>query len=600
MSVIIGFDQGSYTVNAGTRQITLSGLSFVPTIESLLYVLNYTQSDTYYALAEGLTNWVTITDNEDDPQTYTLEYSSLAKFPQLEDGDIIHIQFASKTSNSDNPTNVVITDPDNGNEAAVNDSGQLHTVMRGHVCEDNSTVAPLSAGAVFIGLAEDILDYGGIALFVTSDVASADGGIEVQYSKDGSTNWRTAEVYTLVAGAEKWFTPPTFGAYFRVKFTNGGSDQTFFELTTILRKNPFKWSSHNIEDSITDEDDAELVKSVITGKDPNGDFINVGIQLSGALKTSIEDGQTGRRVEVEPLGALKTETPVRLVGTTFSNGTKDPNFWTETVTGTGSVTQSGEITLSTGTTANSTAKYETVRKARKITGTTNQFRAVARNVQSPAANCIRRIGSYSSDDGFFFQFNGTTFQIGSRKSGSDSLISNGSFNGNGGETIDFGAGQEFTRVIIDYTALSAKFFVNGILIHTIIPTTESLTNTLNLPATMEIINENGNTTDNSYEILFATILRLGELVTNPTYKYINTNTTTVCKYNAGKLQRLIINDNIGGIDIYDGTSTAGTLISELDTSQGSEPAYTVEYNVPFNEGLTIVTSGGIEVTVVYE
>ena len=104
--------------------------------------------------------------------------------------------------------------------------------------------------------------------------------------------------------------------------------------------------------------------ATLQGLSPNNEIVNIGVDYSGGLDTGLKDGQTGSRAEVEPLGSLKTITPVRLSGTTFNNETKDTNFWTETVTGSGSITQSGEIILATGTTANSTVKYETVRKAR--------------------------------------------------------------------------------------------------------------------------------------------------------------------------------------------------------------------------------------------
>jgi len=200
-----------------------------------------------------------------------------------------------------------------GDDAQVNSDGQLHIVAEGHLCTKNSTTTPLLADAVYTGEAENILAYNGIALFVTSDVASATGGIEIQYSKDGTTNWRTAESYTLVAGAEKWFTPPTFGAYFRVVFTNGGTDQTSFELTSTLRKMPFKWSSHNIEDPITDQDDATLSKAVITGKKADGDYDNVSLTNGGNMKVSLEELESGvssnsnSQLNVTPFHADGTE-----------------------------------------------------------------------------------------------------------------------------------------------------------------------------------------------------------------------------------------------------------------------------------------------------
>ena len=293
---------------------------------------------------------------------------------------------------------------DTWNIVEVNESWQLHTVMRWHLCIHNSTTTPLLADWEYTWEAEDILDYGWISVFVTSDVASAVNWLKIQYSSDWLTNWRTAESYTILAGVEKWFSPPAFWKYFRVSYTNWWTEQTFFELTTILRKTPFKWSSHNIDQPIKDEDDAELVKAVITGKKTNWDFDNASLTNWGNLKISLEefendissnfntqlntslfDFETWRGLNIESLWALKSITPTRLAWTAFSNWTKDPNFWTETVTWSGTVTQSWEITLCTWTTANSTARYRSIRKGRKVTWSTQQFRAVARNQEEVTA-----------------------------------------------------------------------------------------------------------------------------------------------------------------------------------------------------------------------
>ena len=176
--------------------------------------------------------------------------------------------------------------PANGN------NGQV-VVQPGHFCAQNSTATPLLAGASWTGTAADVTNMNGISVFVTSDVDSATGGLEVQYSEDGLTDWVTAESYTIVAGAEKWFTPPAFGIYFRLKYTNGGTDQTSFKISTKFSPTPFKWSSHNIEDPITDQDDAELTKSVITGKKADGDYDNVSLTNGGNMKVSLEEIESG-------------------------------------------------------------------------------------------------------------------------------------------------------------------------------------------------------------------------------------------------------------------------------------------------------------------
>lgn len=483
-------------------------------------------------------------------------------------------------------------------------NNELLVNLEGHLCSDNTTTTPLGIDGVFTGDWQDTLDYGTISINVNSDQNSATDGLDVQWSIDGVTV-DDHDYFSILANNPKTFTFGPANRYVRIVYTNGGVAQTSFNLQTLLRRVYVKPSSHRIQDAIIGQDDAELIKAVLTGINQDGEFVNIQSSYANSLKSTLYDGETGRRSEIEPLGALKVEMPIRLVGTTFANGTKDPNFWTETVTGTGSITQAGDITLATGTTADSTAKYSTVDKARKVTGTTNQFRAVARNVTAPQADNVRRIGAYDSNNGFFLQFDGTTFGVGSRKSGTDTIVENGSFNGNGGATIDFGSGLDFTRVVIDYTALSARFFINGTLIHTISASTTSLTNTLNLPATIENFNENGNTTDNSYEVLFATILRLGEISTgSKSYFQSGTTAGVVLKYNAGIVSGLVISGvaNNSVITLYDNTAASGTVL----WSSGAMPANTTPFDIdtkslPFNNGLTLtITGASSNILVVYE
>ena len=60
-NIVIGIDQGSYSVGNGTRQVTLSELDFTPTIDGLLYFFNSTQDIQYFAQAETYAKDVTIT-----------------------------------------------------------------------------------------------------------------------------------------------------------------------------------------------------------------------------------------------------------------------------------------------------------------------------------------------------------------------------------------------------------------------------------------------------------------------------------------------------------------------------------------------------------
>jgi len=170
--------------------------------------------------------------------------------------------------------------------------GQLHTVLRGKEDTGNSTITPLVADATFVGTSIDTLDYSALSIVLHTDEASATDGLVIEYSANG-TDWHGGEVYTIIANVTKFFTPTMQARYLRVSYTNGDTDQTEFHLHTTLRKSPIKWSSHNIDDPIKDQDDAELIKAVITGKKVNGDYDNVSLTNGSNMKVSLEEFETG-------------------------------------------------------------------------------------------------------------------------------------------------------------------------------------------------------------------------------------------------------------------------------------------------------------------
>jgi len=153
---------------------------------------------------------------------------------------------------------------------------------------NNSTTDLLLANETFTGVSTEILHYASIAILVKSDVASATDGLTVQFSADELV-WHDGESFTVLAGKTKFFTPPAQSVYYRISYTNGNTNQAEFHLHTVLKKRSIKWSSHNIASPIVDEDDAELTKSVITGKKANGIYDNVSLTNGGNMKVSIEE-----------------------------------------------------------------------------------------------------------------------------------------------------------------------------------------------------------------------------------------------------------------------------------------------------------------------
>jgi sugar lactone lactonase YvrE len=173
--------------------------------------------------------------------------------------------------------------PTNGHTGVV-------AVAPGHVSTDNSTADTLIADEKYVGEWEDVTNFGVIVITVIASHASATNGLCVKFSSDG-TNVDSSDEFTIPAATGKTFSFQAATKYYKVEYTNGGTGQSYMRLQTVLKPYYVKPSSHRIQDSIVGDDDAELVKSVSTGKDPDGTYRNVNVTRDGDLL--IADNSSG-------------------------------------------------------------------------------------------------------------------------------------------------------------------------------------------------------------------------------------------------------------------------------------------------------------------
>jgi len=201
---------------------------------------------------------------------------------------IIAVLLIVATANSTELRKVFVTDSTTGDTADVNTDNQLHVVMAGKIDTANSSTTPLGIDGVFTGTAVNTLEFSVIQIIVFSNIISATDGFSIEFSPDG-TNWDSFDKYTIPAGTGKTFSFQPSGCYYRIVYTNSGVGQTTFRLQSVLKKTYIKPSSHRVMDNIIGDDDAELVKAVITGKNPGGTFVNFQATTAGNFKVSLEE-----------------------------------------------------------------------------------------------------------------------------------------------------------------------------------------------------------------------------------------------------------------------------------------------------------------------
>ena len=202
-----------------------------------------------------------------------------------------------------------------------------------------------------------------------------------------------------------------------------------------------------------------------------------------------------------------------------------------------------------------------------------------------------------SNGAMFEMLNGPNFSVSLYKAGVRYKYAlNGGFNGDHGLTLDtFPSTINSFKIL--YRALEVRFIVNDQLLHYFDCTDDAWTEYLHFPIRYENVNYSNATTNTTLRFGGTNICRLGEWQSQPTYKYISTATTTVLKYGAGSLHAIINATNTGSITIYDSTSGAGLTIGTLD---GTRALGSIAFDCPFYYGLTIVSTAGTAMIIIYE
>lgn len=327
--------------------------------------------------------------------------------------------------------------------------------------------------------------------------------------------------------------------------------------------------------------------------------------MSYFSKLQLND-QYGFVTECTPMDELRTVNPVRLAGSTFIGTTLDPNFWTSTIAASGgtiatAVVGSGKLLISSQTDATGSVIVQSVRRGRYIGGSSNRYRAQIQLSDTGLANNTKRWGMFDGNDGAYFKLLGTALSVNTMKNTTETSIASASWNNSTGTPTL----TNCNTYEIYVTNRKIYFSINSVLVHTEDTNTragaanDTWTNTITLPVRQDNINS-GNTTNTTMSIRVATIYRLGQLQTNTQYGRITTAATYNFKYGAGVFHKITLN-NPGGtlITIYDDTTGTANTLAIINSPAQANPV-TLWYNIPFQNGLKVVTTGTWDATVIYE
>lgn len=258
----------------------------------------------------------------------------------------------------------------------------------------NTTTAILGSGGTFIGVAEQ----NAAPDVMCSCYANTAGTLYFDFSVNG-TDWRSFPPtgFTVSAGIHEFHVARKGPRYFRVRYVNGASAQSTFQL--FIYYGSYGQPMAPIGFTIADDADAVVTKSVISGVGNTTakvtDHQALQVTPPPEAKSSFGDALVAELDPVVQLTFCYNLNP--LLFSTLDNG------------GTSAIDTS-MLKLSTGAGANQSSTMLSVGAGRYEAGLGLRARFTAL-FTTGVANSTQIIGFGDSGEGYFFGYNGTSFGI---------------------------------------------------------------------------------------------------------------------------------------------------------------------------------------------
>ena len=292
---------------------------------------------------------------------------------------------------------------------------------------------------------------------------------------------------------------------------------------------------------------------------------------------------------ISDMGSLSVHELFRLAGGAFIGTTIDTSFWTSTVSGAGAAnTQAaGIVTAASGTANSGYASLVSTQKSTFLYAHPNRFRAHIRIPTVVVALNTRIWGAISATgtplapvDGFYFSLSAAgVLSIVSCAGSSATAVASGSFNG---EVASYVVNTNVHLYEIQFYVNLAKFYIDGVLIHTVTPTTVQLAQTYTLPITFQSSNSAAGVTSGTIEIWASAILREGREASRAHYIRVAAGSTgAIYKYGPGVLRAIHVSAVSANavVTIYDNTAASAPVMY----TTGAMPALTQPFSIDFKE-----------------
>lgn len=312
-------------------------------------------------------------------------------------------------------------------------AGDVHNEVVDHGNYISSTdfnsraAATLAAGATFQGVGEDVSHYGRAGVAITSDNAT-DGVLTIEVSHDNIT-W---------GGPTRTWADTRFGQphmwnivekYFRIKYVNGTTEAVNLSIQVQYSNNIDILLGHQLDETLLDETEAIVTRSVLVGQAQGGSYINVPVSSQGKLQTD---------TPLTAFGEISVAEKTPQVQVKFAQGINTDVVQVLTNKAGSSVSAvNGTCTITAAGVAESFSQIRTKDVIRYGAGQGMDCKFTA-GFTTGVANSTQWAGPGDDDEMLGFGYNGTAFGILHRKFGElevRDLIITGAPTGDGDITI---------------------------------------------------------------------------------------------------------------------------------------------------------------------
>lgn len=381
-----------------------------------------------------------------------------------------------------------------------------------YISPENSTTTNLSAGATFTGTGLDVRYYRSMSVAICSDVDSADNGLVLEFSTDGSTWSRYSNTYKIKGGQARFICVQIAAVYARAKYTNGSSTQSEMQMQTSFYEN------RESQDILYPSEESNF-NSVLTMHKIFGTNKNISPVANSMGMPMVEIGRP-----TDSFGCIPVSTKsIRNTSSFLYNINSD--IYDTSVVGSGTASSvDGMAELETGTTTGSSVLIDTKDFIRFTPGK-GLMLSVSPVFGTPYADNEQWVGLGTDDNGFYIGYLGTTFCIWHRNNTTNSYINQSVWNedkldgeGMSGILMDPQKGNVF-YIQAQWLFGNIRFFIENpstthmVLFHTLQYANSNVIPNLTEPAYKSRITvSNGPTTNNTkLKCSSATIFTSGEI-----------------------------------------------------------------------------------------